>query len=400
MFAASDPCQPIDHEAHTLHQVRADEHQCGRRGFERRLNRRHTTDTEADQQVPCVFSVLPGNYRTDPADLGSHGNPGGLGPLGASSGQAVAFRVEPIRGDARVPQRASEYPAAPVLAVPVEGEVGDDGCHAKQWALQQVAHNGDLVVQKVLGPSAHSAIPIIARVSGVERYLIPVVGGDPALVTRPKTVRHVVVFHPAPTEPRSGRFGAYAQWSSLWARQGVATVVSDLPGGGDSTGAAHPTNWIRQAEAVREQAHLLAAGRPLHLIARGAATALLPRGRLSGVRIGLSPPRPEECREAAAALRADGPSSTDALASTVGMRDVDPELDGNVAPLLDWAADQLAQVRWDLEFHAGHRPPRASSAVIFSDVDLLARLEITRVGIGHVLAGLFDELTDSANWAG
>lgn len=71
-----------------------------------------------------------------------------------------------------------------------------------------------------------------------------------------------------------------------------------------------------------------------------------------------------------------------------------------VAALLDWAADQLAKVRWDLELHASHSAPRADSAVAFADIDPLARLEITRVGIGHVLAGLFDELADTTNWEG
>lgn len=46
----------------------------------------------------------------------------------------------------------------------------------------------------------------------------------------------------------------------------------------------------------------------------------------------------------------------------------------------------------------GPRSPRAASALVFSDVDPLARLEVTRVGIGHVLAGLFYEPADTANW--
>ncbi|MEU1320993.1 hypothetical protein [Streptomyces tibetensis] len=234
--------------------------------------------------------------------------------------------------------------------------------------------------------------------SGVERYLIPIAGSDPVLVTRPGTIRHVVVFLPAPTEPRSGRFGAFAQWARLWAEYGVATVVSDLPGGGDSTGEVQPALWSRQAALVIEQAHQLAGGRPMHLLARGAATALLPVTHKAGVRIGLSPPTAEECRRALAALRGDGQPDADSLTTAIGLPDADPDLDRSVAPLLDWAADQLAEIRWDLELHAGHRSPRAASALVFSDVDPLARLEVTRVGIGHVLAGLFDELADTANW--
>ncbi|OPF81406.1 hypothetical protein VT50_0210060 [Streptomyces antioxidans] len=231
----------------------------------------------------------------------------------------------------------------------------------------------------------------------MERYLIPVAKSDPVLVTRPETVRHVVAFFPAPTEPRSGRFGAFAQWAKLWAGRGVASVVSDLPGG-DSTEEVEPVHWARQAAAVVEQAHRLADGRPVHLLARGAATALLPVTHEPGVRIGLSPPTTEECRQALTALSGNGPADADSLACAIGLREADLDLDRSVAPLLDWAADQLTEVRWDLELHAGHRAPRAASALVFSDVDPLARLEVTRVGIGHVLAGLFDELADTANW--
>ncbi len=261
-----------------------------------------------------------------------------------------------------------------------------------------MAHDGEFAVQEVPSPSAHFVISIIAKVSGVERYLIPVATSDPVLVTRPETVRHVVAFLPAPTEPRSGRFGAFAQWAKLWAGRGVASVVSDLPGGGDSTEEAEPVLWAHQAAAVVEQAHWLADGRPVHLLARGAASALLPIAHEPGVRIGLSPPTTEECRRALAALSGDGPPDADALACAIGLREADSDLDRGVAPLLEWAADQLTEVRWDLELHAGHRSPRAASALVFSDVDPLARLEVTRVGIGHVLAGLFDELADIANW--
>ncbi|MFE6915474.1 hypothetical protein [Streptomyces rubiginosohelvolus] len=232
----------------------------------------------------------------------------------------------------------------------------------------------------------------------MERYLIPVAGGDPILVTRPKTVRHVVMFLPAPTEPRGGRFGSFTQWAALWADRGVASLVADLPGGGDSTVAARPDAWVRQAGAVHTQAEMLAGRKPVHLFARGAAAALLPAVRGAGVRIGFSPPLPEECRRAVAMLDDDETPDADVLSSVIGLHEVDQELDGDVRPLLNWAADQLAEVRWDLELHSAHRPPRAPSAVTFSDVDALARLEITRVGIGHVLAGLFDELADMTNW--
>ncbi|MEV3998819.1 hypothetical protein AB0K62_24600 [Streptomyces halstedii] len=234
----------------------------------------------------------------------------------------------------------------------------------------------------------------------MERYLIPVAGGDPVLVTRPKTVRHVVAFLPAPTEPRCGRFGSFTQWAALWADHGVASLLADLPGGGDSTVVPRPDAWVRQAGAVHAQAELLAGRKPVHLLARGAAAALLPVVRNSGIRIVMSPPLPEECRRAAAMLRDDEVPDADVLSSVVGLQDIDQELDGDVRPLLNWAADQLVKVRWDLELHAAHRPPRATSAITFSDIDPLARLEITRVGIGHVLAGLFDELVDMTNWEG
>ncbi|MFJ6486424.1 MULTISPECIES: hypothetical protein [unclassified Streptomyces] len=93
-----------------------------------------------------------------------------------------------------------------------------------------------------------------------------------------------------------------------------------------------PDAWLRHAEAVHAQAAILAGRKPLHLFARGAAAALLPAVRASGVRIGFSPPLPEECRRAAAMLGDEEAPDADVLSSVIGLQDIDQELDGGVSP--------------------------------------------------------------------
>ncbi|MCX4749337.1 hypothetical protein OG455_28165 [Kitasatospora sp. NBC_01287] len=252
----------------------------------------------------------------------------------------------------------------------------------------------------------------------VRQVLFPAPGREPLLVTAPDTIRHVVVLQPAPTEPRAGRYGVFAQWSRYWAQLGVATIVSDPPGSGDSLVVADPAVWSAQRAGALRHARLIAPGRPVHELARGAACALFATtgGEDTGgedeaegsgtVRIAMSPPTPQECRRVAEVLRArQSPDSPDQAAEpgdaayTLGAASLGPGPGRDIAGVLDWAANRLESVRWDLELRVTPRRPRAGSSVVFGDADPLGALEVTRAGIGWVLGAAFDELANTANWS-
>ena len=237
------------------------------------------------------------------------------------------------------------------------------------------------------------------------RRLVPGDGVEPVLVTAPSQVRHVVVLIPAPTEPRAGRHSAFAQWSELWARHhGVASVTADMPGGGDSLAPPSTAAWIRQHDALLSVARELAGDAPIHQLARGAGCALwsdqVRPPKSAGVRIALSPPTASECRhvadlvagEAQAEL-ADAEPASYVLGSTTFTAG-----NAGLAGLLRWAAAAVETPCWEYELHVAARTPRADAYLPFGDVDPLARLEVTRRGIGSLLGDMFDEIADPENW--